>query len=62
MRKDILIDELTAYISLKLAEFPLTEGSVIFDDLGTNGIDANTLMENPASDFDFSLEVFDYGK
>ncbi|MBW8688404.1 DUF1493 family protein [Chitinophaga rhizophila] len=62
MRKDTQISELIAYISLKCGGIDLTEESIIFDDLGINGIDAATLMEDLANEFDFSLDSFDYGK
>ncbi|RFM29253.1 DUF1493 family protein [Chitinophaga silvisoli] len=62
MKKDIQINELIAFISSKCGGIDLTEESIIFDDLGINGIDAATLMEDLAIEFDFSLEKFDYSK
>lgn len=62
MRKDVSTSDLIAYISEKCGVITLTEESLIFDDLGINGIDAATLMEDLSLDYGFSLESFDYSK
>lgn len=62
MIKNIHVSELISYISSKCGGINLTEESILFDDLGINGIDAATLMEDLAIKFNFSLDSFDYHK
>ena len=62
MEKNINIDELIKYISIKCGGITLTEDSIIFDNLGINGLDAVNLMDDLAVDFNFSLELFEYNK
>ncbi|WP_157305398.1 DUF1493 family protein [Chitinophaga tropicalis] len=62
MRSKVSINDLIQYISSKCGGIPLTENSIIFDDLGINGIDAATLMEELAIEFEFSLESFNYSE
>jgi hypothetical protein len=62
MRTNVAISELIEFISSKCGGIPLTEDSLIFDDIGINGLDASNLMEDLAIEFDFSLESFDHSK
>lgn len=62
MKKEITIEEIITFISIRCGRIPLTIDSVIFEDLGINGWDAALLMEDLAIEFNISLESFEYNK